>query len=128
MNASRLARPPALQSRPIWPEGSAPSRAARSLGVALVLALSICSQTVAILNFPGTNDYYGMVALHGVAAYSLIEDGTLAKRRGKDLALHLQRFDLLADEASLILAEVEKPAGEKRQCQYVNSENPAGQR
>jgi hypothetical protein len=50
--------------------------------VALVLALSICSQAVAILNFPGTNDYYGMVALHGVAAYSLIEAGTLASGTG----------------------------------------------
>ena len=43
--------------------------------MALVLALSICSQTVAILNFPGTNDFAGMVALYGLAAYSLIEAG-----------------------------------------------------
>jgi hypothetical protein len=66
----------------IWPEGSPPSRRARSLAVALVLALSICSQTVAIVNFPGTNDYRGMVVLHGLAAYSLIEAGTLASGTG----------------------------------------------
>jgi hypothetical protein len=59
--------------------------------VALVLALSICSQTVATLNFPGTNDYYGMVALHGVAAYSLIEDGTLASGSG-DLGAISEEF------------------------------------
>jgi hypothetical protein len=50
--------------------------------VALVLALSICSQTVAILNFPGTNDFAGMVALYGLAAYSLIEAGELTSGYG----------------------------------------------
>ena len=82
MEADRLPIPPAFLRPVLWPEGSARSRAARSLGVALVLALSICSQTIAILNFPGTNDYYGMVALHGVAAFSLIEAGTLASGTG----------------------------------------------
>jgi hypothetical protein len=91
MEADRLPIPPALSRPFLWPAGSAGSRAARSLGVALVLALSICSQTVAILNFPGTNDYYGMVALHGVAAYSLIEDGTLASGSG-DLGAISEEF------------------------------------
>ena len=76
---------------PIWPEGSPRSRAARSLAVALVLALSICSQTVTLANFPGTNAYYGMVALHGVAAYSLIEAGTLAAGTG-DLGAISEQF------------------------------------
>ncbi len=59
----------------------------------LALALSICSQTAAILDFPGTNDYYGMVALHGVAAYSLIETGKLASGTG-DLAAISKVFAL----------------------------------
>lgn len=72
---------------PLWPEGSAGSRAARGLAAALVLALSICSQTVAIVNFPGTNAYYGMVALHGVTAYSLIEAGKLDAGSGDMAAI-----------------------------------------
>jgi hypothetical protein len=62
VEANPLPIPPAPFRAFLWPAGSARSRAARSLGVTLVLALSICSQTVAIVNYSGTNDYYGMVA------------------------------------------------------------------
>src|SRR5450759_2273751 len=66
----------------VWPAGSVPSRIARSVAVVLVLILSTCSQATSILRFPGTNDYYGMVAWYGTAAYSLIEDHTLTSRSG----------------------------------------------
>lgn len=66
----------------VGPQGSAPSRIARSIAVVFVLILSICSQATSILRFPGTNAYYGMVGWYGTAAYSLIEDHTLALRSG----------------------------------------------
>jgi hypothetical protein len=91
MEANSPPRLSTLFRAPLWPAGSARGRAARGLGVALVLALSICSQTVAFVNSPGTNDYYGMVALHGIAAYSLIEDGTLASGSG-DLGAISEEF------------------------------------
>ena len=50
--------------------------------MALLLILSLVSEEMSILLFPGTNAYYGMVAWHGTAGYSLIEDGTLALRTG----------------------------------------------
>ena len=56
-----------------------------------------------------------------------IENGTLTKGGGENLALHFQRFDLLADEARLVLAEIEKSAGEKSQRQYVDGEDAPGQ-
>jgi len=57
-----------------------------------------------------------------------VPDSTLAERRGKDLALRLQRLDLLANEARLVFAKIKKPAREKRQRQYVDGEDPAGER
>ena len=66
----------------IWPAGSVRSRAARWASVALLFALSVCSQGTNILLFPGTNAYYGMVGGYGTAAYSLIENGTIAGRAG----------------------------------------------
>src|SRR4029077_17339132 len=47
----------------------------------------------------------------GKQDFSLVDrlvDRALAETRGKDLALHFQRFDLLIDEARLVLAEIEK--------------------
>ena len=41
-----------------------------------------------------------------------LENRPFAKRGGKDLALRLQRLDLLADKARLVFAEIKKPAGE----------------
>ena len=66
----------------VWPAGSARSRVARSIAVALLLILSFVSQEMSILLFPGTNAYYGIVAWQGTAAYSLIEDRKLALRTG----------------------------------------------
>lgn len=72
-----------LLLRPVvWPPGSVSSRVARGVAVIVVLILSICTQATSILRFPGTNDYYGMVAWYGIAAYSLIEDHTLTLRSG----------------------------------------------
>ena len=52
-----------------------------------------------------------------------IEHRALAERGGKDLALGLQRFDLLADEARLVFPEIEKPAGQKRQRQDIDRQD-----
>ena len=41
-----------------------------------------------------------------------VPDSTLSERSRKDLALRLQRLDLLADKAGLVLAEVKKAASE----------------
>jgi hypothetical protein len=90
-----------LLLRPVvWPEGSVPSRVARGVAVILVLILSICTQTASILRFPGTNDYYGMVAWHGIAAYSLIEDHTLTHRSGGLAAINgfVQRSAILKQD------------------------------
>ena len=57
-----------------------------------------------------------------------IEDGALAERGGEDLALGAQRLDLLADQARFELAEVEKPDRKQRQGQYVDGDDPPGQR
>lgn len=76
----------------LWRPDSTPSRVSRSVAVALLLALSVLSQQTSLLLFPGTNSYWGMVALHGTSAYSLIEDHVLASRAGDLRAI--KGFDL----------------------------------
>ncbi len=52
----------------------------------LALSLSAAFQWSAILRFPGSNGYYGIVITHAVAAYSLLNDGVLAAGRTGDFS------------------------------------------
>src|SRR6202022_1300949 len=53
----------------------------------------------------------GEIGKQDLSLVDRVEDSAFTKGRGKDLALHFQSFDLLADQARLVLAEVEKSAG-----------------
>ena len=63
----------------------------------------------------------------GLAFVGRVEHGALAERRGEDLALGLQRVDLLSISSPRI-AEIEKAEREQRQRQHVDREDAAGQR
>ena len=54
----------------------------------------------------------GEIGQQDLALVDRVEDRAFTEGRGENLALHFQRFDLLADEARLVLAEIEKPARE----------------
>ena len=56
------------------------------------------------------------------------EYGPFPERGRKDLALGLQRLELLADQAGLVFAEVEKTAGQQRQRQHIDGEDAPSQR
>ena len=63
-----------------------------------------------------------------LALVGRVEHRALAERGGEDLALGLQRLDLLADQARLVLAEIEKADGEQRQRQDIDREDAPRQR
>ena len=57
-----------------------------------------------------------------------VEHGALAERGGKNLALGVQRFGLLSDEARFEFAEIEKADREQRQGQDIDGNDPPRQR
>src|SRR5258707_1091195 len=70
----------------------------------------------------------GEIRKQDLSLVDRVEDGTFTECGGKHLALRLQSFDLLPDQARLILPEVKKPAREERERQHVDREDPAGER